>query len=326
MLKILLTTLFLTSLGTAFAQGKITYINNRTQLLAEMKSVEGFEVGEKVIILSEDDQSLLGFGTVHDIQRETSPITMKIDILEIVDNSLINVGDIIETASIETFKDHEIPGFNSLTLSNSRKIPSRYKELVYLGVFTSEGHTLEKSETLISPFQIQYGITDKFGAKIVNALWLDGYVNAGLKYQVLHNKYAKLTLNSFGAYKIERQDWIGQFGGVLTLPQNAKFQNHFAATFTFDPQFSQANATKDLGLFQDSDIRNITEYILDNWNRILYGPVYNVELQAFGGTVSYMWIWDHFHMSLGLATKDFANFTIGGTKGYYYVYDFFWRF
>ena len=309
-----------------FSQGVITRINNTKQVLVEMKSLEGFLPDAKVIILSEENQTLLAFGKVHDIHLETTPALVKVDIIEIVDNSLVSVGDQVDLASIETFKDHDIPGFNSLTLSSSRKIPSRYKELVYLGVFTSEGHNLEKSETLISPFQIQYGITDKFGAKIVNALWLDGYLNGGLKYQVVHNKYAKLTLNSFGAYKVERQDWIGQFGGVLTLPQNAKFQNHFAATFTFDPQFKQANATSNLGLFQDSDIRNITEYILDNWNRVLYGPVYNVELQAFGGTVSYMWIWDHFHMSLGIATKDFTNLTIGGTEGYYYVYDFFWRF
>jgi hypothetical protein len=132
-------------------------------------------------------------------------------------------------------------------------------------------------------------------------------------------------VNTFGAYKVQSNDYIWQTGGVITLPQNAKFQNHLMVNITLDPQFSEAHATKGLGLFQDSDIRSITEYITDDWNRILYGPTYNVELQTLGGTASYMWIWSTFHMSLGMATKDFSNLNFG-KNGYYYVYDFFLRF
>ncbi len=97
------------------------------------------------------------------------------------------------------------------------------------------------------------------------------------------------------------------------------------ANITFDPQYEKSKATQDLRLFSDSDVRSITEYITDRWNRILFGPVYNVELQTLGGTVSHMWIWQTFHMSLGVATRDFSNLTFG-QKGYYYVYDLFWRF
>jgi hypothetical protein len=92
-----------------------------------------------------------------------------------------------------------------------------------------------------------------------------------------------------------------------------------------EKQSVQAKATENLNLYQDSDIRSITEYTTDNWNRILFGPTYNVELQTFGGTVSYMFIWNSFHMSLGIATKDFTELKFG-KEGYYYVYDFFWRF
>ena len=96
--------------------------------------------------------------------------------------------------------------------------------------------------------------------------------------------------------------------------------------FIFDPQSTESRATDNLKLFRTSDIRSITEYITDDWNRVLYGPVYNVELQTFGGTVSYMWIWSMFHMSLGVATRDFTNLSFGSDSGYYYVYDFFLRF
>ena len=92
-----------------------------------------------------------------------------------------------------------------------------------------------------------------------------------------------------------------------------------------DKQSIDAKATENFGLYQDSDIRSITEYTTDSWNRILFGPTFNFELQAFGGTASYMLIWNTFHMSLGIATKDFTNLTFG-KKGYYYIYDVFWRF
>lgn len=308
-----------------WAQGVITKINNSKQVIAKLTADAGFDVDKMVLIISSRENRVVGFGRVDIFFLQDLDVMAKVNITEIIGNSLVLVGDEIELLDFKTFKRREIPGFNSITIAGSHKIPSQYKELAYLGVFSSEGHTLDKSEVLISPFQLQYGISNDFGVKIVNALFLDGYANVGFKYRAVRNKYAKVSLNTFGAYRVQSQDWIGQLGGVLTMPQNAKFQQHYAANITFDPMFERARATRGLGLFQDSDIRSVTEYITDSWNRVLFGPVYNVELQTFGGTLSYLWIWDTFHMSLGIATKDFSNFNFG-TKGYYYVYDFFWRF
>ncbi len=324
MLKVLFFFTFFTS-AQVLAQGIITKINNPSQVIAKLTSDAGFDVEKTVFIISARENRVVGFGIIHNFYLHELDVMAKVDVTEIIGNSLVMVGDEIELLDYKTFTKKELPGFNSLTIGGSQKIPAQYKELAYLGVFNSEGHTLDRDEVLISPFQVQYGITNDFGVKIVNALFLDGYANVGFKYRVLRNKYAKISVNTFGAYKLQSQDWIGQFGGVITLPSNAKFQQHMAANFTFDPMYKDAHATRGLGLFQDSDIRSITEYVTDSWNRVLYGPVYNVELQTFGGTVSYLWIWDTFHMSLGLATRDFTNFNFG-TKGYYYVYDFFWRF
>jgi hypothetical protein len=318
-----LLTLFFSSL--AWCQGVVTKINNSTQILAKLTGKDGFRSGERILVVSAREGRLVAFGTIHDFHVHDLDIIAKIDITEIINNSLIMIDDEVEILDFKNFHKRKVPGFNSLTLSGSHKIPSQYKELVYMGVFSSDGHTLDRDEILVSPFQIQYGLTDTFGIKIANSLFLDGYANMGLKLRVLQNKYAKITVNTFGAYKVQSQDWIGQFGGIVTIPSNAKFQTHIVGNFTFDPQYTKAHATRGLGLYQDSDIRNITEYVTDNWNRILFGPTYNVELRSFGGTASYMWIWDSFHMSLGLATKNFADLNFG-RKGYYYVYDFFWRF
>lgn len=308
-----------------FAQAKVNSIHGPDEILVDLNLALGFYNSKKVVIISAQKDLVVAIGTIRDSEVTGLPGVAKVQIDEIVDHYNIMPGDSVEILNYRLYEDRQIPGFFSLTLNGNEKIPAKYKELAYFGVFTSEGHTLDEKEMLISPFQIQYGVTDVFGVRIVNALWLDGYANAGVKFRVLHNKWAKITINSLGAYKVQSQDWIGQVGGVVSMPKNSKFQNHFMANITFDPQYENSKATQDLRLFSDSDVRSITEYITDRWNRILFGPVYNVELQTLGGTVSHMWIWQTFHMSLGVATRDFSNLTFG-EKGYYYVYDLFWRF
>lgn len=311
--------------ANAFSQAIVRELHSSNEILVDLHEAEGFFEGKRVLILSKDEEKVLAIGVIEDDDVHGIPGVVKVQIQEIVDNFLIIGGDKVELLDFRLYREKNIPGFFSITLKGSQKVPARYKELAYFGVFTSEGHTLDKKEVLVSPFQVQYGVTDTFGVRIVNALWLDGYANLGAKYELLKNKHVKITMNGLGAYKVQAQDWIGQIGGVVTIPSNSKFQSHFMVNATFDPQYDDAKATKDLNLFRDSDIRSITEYITDNWNRVLYGPVYNVELQTFGGTVSHMWIWDTFHMSLGIATRDFTNLSFN-KDGYYYVYDLFWRF
>lgn len=324
-LKFLLAILTLIVSNHVFASATIRNIHSSTEVLVDLNGEEGFFEGKRLVILSGEQEKIIAIGKVRDSDITDLPGVIKVQIDEVVDNFMLMPGDKVELLSFKLYQNKEIPGFFSITLNGGDKIPAQYKELAYFGVFTAEGHTLDKKEVLVSPFQLQYGVTERFGVRVVNALWLDGYANIGGKYQVLKNKQAKITMNALGAYKVHAQDWIGQLGGVITIPSNSKFQSHFMVNITFDPQYERARATKDLGLFQDSDIRSITEYITDRWNRVLYGPVYNVELQTFGGTVSHMWIWSTFHMSLGIATKDFTNLTFN-RDGYYYVYDLFWRF
>ena len=313
------------STEACFSQAIVRSLQSPDEIWVEVFEAEGFFEDKKVVILSAKSEKIIAIGSIDETDVEEKPGLVKVKIEEVVDNLLVLEGDAVELLDFNLFERKKIPGFTSLTLSGDQRIPSKYKELVYFGVFTSEGHTLDEHELLVSPFQLQYGLTDKFGVRVVNALWFDGYANVGAKYRIMRNKRAKITVNTLGAYKVQAQDWIGQFGGVITIPSNSKFQSHLMVNITFDPQYEKAHATRDLGLFTDSDIRSITEYMTDNWNRVLYGPVYNVELQTFGGTVSYMWVWNTFHASLGIATRDFSNLTFG-SNGYYYVYDMFWRF
>ena len=320
--------LFLSSfifINIAFAQDVIHSILGADKVLVEAIEHQEYKKDSKVIIISQDKKVIIAVGTVEAEPFTSMPNGVVVRIDELVGNFIVMQGDTVALLNEETLRQYKVPGFNSLTLYKDKKIPAEYKELAYFGVFTSEGHTLGKKEYLISPFQIQYGLTDDVSLRVVNALWLDGYVNAGGKVGVVKNKWAKITVNALGAYKVQSQDWIAQTGAVFTLPSNSKFQQHYMLNITLDPQSDEAKRTKGLNLFEDSEIRSITEYITDNWDRILFGPLYSVENQTLGGTLSYMWIWNTFHVSLGIGTKDVTNFEMS-SNGYYIVYDLFWRF
>jgi hypothetical protein len=305
--------------------GEVTEIKGPRVLIADIYDIEHFKDEKRVLIFSKLEDRIVAIGKIDYVDFSRMPAPVKIIIQEIVGNSMVMVEDIIYPLNFDFIKQKNVPGFFHLTLAGNGTTPARYKELAVFGVFTAEGHTLGRDEFLFSPFQIQYGVRDNFSLKMINALWLDGYANIGVKYRALKTEAGSLTLNTLGAYKVQQQDWIWQIGGLLSMPKNSKYQSHLSFNFTLDPQFQNVKATRDLGLFDNSDIRSITEYITNDWNRVLFGPVYNVELQSFGGTLSYMWIWKSFHMSLGIATNDFSELTFG-PDAYYYVYDFFWRF
>jgi hypothetical protein len=324
-MKIFILSFLLFFSSAVFASGIVVEIIDPKEIVVDIYDSAQIELNRRVLIVSRKLNRAIAFGVVRKIDLSVSPHVALISIDEMIENSMVMPRDFIYPLDYNLLKEKSIPGFTSLTLQGDNNIPAKFKDLASFGVFTSEGHTLDSKEFLISPFQLQYGILNDLGLKIVNSLWLDGYANLGLKYNVLRNKYARATINTLGAYKLQSHDYIWQVGGVISLPTNAKFQNHLTINITLDPQFADAHATKALRLFKDSNIRSITEYITDDWNRILYGPTYNVELQTFGGAVSYMWVWDSFHTSLGIETKDFSNLTIG-KKAYYYVYDLFWRF
>jgi hypothetical protein len=169
--------------------GFVTEIDTANKLNADGITPEMFHQGDRVVIASKSEKRILGFGKISYMAPNLESFPAQIEIEEIIDNSLIGTGDIVFPLNMEVLNELEVPGFVSLTLSGDNHIPARYKELAYFGVFTSEGHTLDRHEALISPFQAQYGLTDTFGIKVVTALFLDGYANTGFKYQAAKNKF-----------------------------------------------------------------------------------------------------------------------------------------
>ena len=314
---------FLFSQAHAFNQ--VDNLLGNSSFSVKLDPEHGFGKGDRVVVLSRSHSSVIAIGKVTSLSQNEFPETAIVQVEEVIGNNLVLSGDAVERLSKELLDKHHVSGHISLMMGKEKKVPARFKELAYLGVFNSDGHTLADKEWLVSIPQVQYGLTDSFTFKVVSGLFLDGFANIGAKARLMRNEWGQLTLNGLTSRQIDREDWVFQSGLVLTLPANGRFQSHLIINARLEGIEEDNPEVEKLNLFPESDIRTIYEYLTDDWDRVLFGPLFNFETQTVGGTLSYMWIWDTFHFNLGMATKDVSEFEMG-SRGYNLIFDFFWRF
>jgi len=301
-----------------------SYIDQK-KVVVRLEEDHTFSKKDRVVFISLPNKTLSAIGHVLKIKETDGQQLAIIKIDEIIGHELVIPGDATEELSKEVLEKYELTAHISLLLDKEEKVSSKYKDLPYLGLFNSDGHTLSHKEWLVSIPQVQYGLSDRWTVKFLNSLLLDGFLNAGLKTQIMRNKWGHLSINTLFARQINRDDWVNITGLVLTLPSNEKFQSHLIINARIEGINEDNPEVDKLNLFPASDIRTIYEYIRDDWNRLLFGPLFNFQTQTVGGTISHMWIWNTFHLNIGIATQDVSELKFG-TEGFYPVFDFFWRF
>lgn len=324
-MKTTLVSLLLFFCTQAHAYNQVDAALDENSVMVKLDPEHAFKKGERVVILSRTQGSLVAIGKVKKLQLDQYPEMAVVEIEEIIANKLVLPSDAVERLTVEVLEKHHITGHISLMLGQESAIPARYKDLAYMGVFNSDGHTLADKEWLVSIPQVQYGVTDSFTVKVLTGLYLDGFANIGAKARVMRNQWGQLTLNALTSRQVNRDDWVFLTGLVLTLPSNGRFQSHLVINARIEGIEEDNPEVDKLNLFPESDIRTIYEYVTDDWDRVLFGPLFNFENQSVGGTLSHMWIWDTFHLNLGIATKDVSELKFD-EDGYYVLFDFFWRF
>lgn len=300
------------------------FLDPRT-LLVRLDPEHRFFVGDRIVVISKATREMSAIGVVASVDQVSLPPVAAVEVREVIGNRLVLPGDAVERLSHDALERYHLTGHISLMLGEDDAIPARYKELPYLGVFNSDGHTLAKNEWLASIPQVQYGLSERFTVKVLTGLYLDGFANIGGKLKLMNNQWGKLTVNGLVSRQVNKADWAVLSGLVLTLPSNEKFQSHLVINVRVEGIEEDNPEVAKLNLFPASDIRTIYEYVTDDWDRLLFGPLFNFDTQTVGGTVSHMWIWDSFHLNLGLGTSDVSEVEFK-KDGYYLVFDFFWRF
>ncbi len=297
---------------------------SRQRVLVRLDDGHDWKKNDRVLVLAREDLQLVALGTVRSV-RAGAPTMAVVDLVETMGNHQVLAGDVVEASTAELLAKHHVPGYFSLLLADDRGVPARFRELAYMGVFNAEGHTLARKEWLVALTGLQYGVGERTTLKTQTSLLLDGFPNLGFKRRIMRNRYGHLTLNGMAARQVTVNDWVTFAGLVMTFPSNDKFQSHLVVNAAIDGIEEDNPEVKKLNLFPSSDIRTIYEYVTDDWDRVLFGPLFDFETRTVGGTVSQMWIWDTFHFNLGMGTKDVRRLEFK-SDAYYVLFDFFWRF
>lgn len=317
--------LLLTFISSAHAFNQVERFMDRARLVVRLDQGHGLHKGDRVLVLAQEDQKLVAIGIMASFSEEEGQNFGMMDVQELMGAHQVVPGDAVVKISPELLSKHHVPGYFSLVLADDHHVPAKYKDLAYMGVFNADGHAIAHHEWLVALNTAQYGLSADTTVETQTSLFLDGVANLGFKHRLMRNRFGHLTFNAMGGRQVNRADWVSSMGMIMTFPSNSKFQSHLIVNVLVEDFEEDNPEVKKYNLIPQSDIRTIYEYVTDRWNRLLFGPLFNFETKTVGGTLGHMWIWDTFHLNLGVGTKDVTE-THFRSGGYYGQFDFFWRF
>ncbi len=240
-------------------------------------------------------------------------------------NGMVLVGDTLEPVDL-TRDAPNLPGRADLLVTQERSVSARYKPIVSQGVDAGPtAATLQGGEFMIGLGNSGYGLSDSF--MVTTSLLADalGVPNLVAKARLWQSEDFRLAAAAGLIHAGRIKATAGQFGVLLDSQSNSRFISHSmfgveGANTDANP-YSGAAAQLQVG----TRVQSGYECILNNWDRILVSPVYNFDSKSVGGYASYLFIWDHFHLSLGIASQDLTKLRFS-TAGYLPRVDFYWRF
>ena len=285
---------------------------------------------DDILAFFSDDDSITGYGII--LSTKSNRALVKVSVH--AQNKLIIIGN--RAIKIDpTRRDHNYKGRVDLLLKKRPGLSSRYKMLASPGLLVGDGQALERGEMLFEPFgNVQVGITDRLTVFATPFVILNNHYRAGVKMSLLDNPIFNLTGELLGGFVKENKVFYATVGAVLTIYSNGKFISYLEGAATVaNAEFSIQNDDEDKSFAEkyrthgfDTYIRGRTEYIFDNWNRLLFGPTYDFTHSSVGGFLGYMFIGEEFHLGVGVQTTDFLNMKIDIEDGYFPWVTAMWRF
>lgn len=310
------------------AKATVNFIVNNNTLKATTTFYD-WSIGEIVVVESKSTESkIIAFIEISEIKNNqdgTYELTCKL--IRQSRTNMIQVGDELMHLDLSGENKHYIGTTDLLVKQSDKNISSKYKPLFLQGFTVGEtAQTLWKNEYLINQFgQVSYGVQDWLTVNTVVPANFVGAPNAAVKAR-FYSSYSNIFAAGLNYAKIPSQT-------NSTLNLNIYWDSVSSETvighsllsialFSFE-KAEDATAIKSLGT---SSIQTGSELILSNWDRVLWGPSYNFELKAVGGYLTYMKIWDKFHLSFSLNSTNITSFKLSPVDGYYFIFDAYWRF
>jgi hypothetical protein len=293
-------------------------------------------IGEVVAVESRSEGvGVVGFLEITDIRnKQDGGYELTCELLRQSRSNFVQVRDKLFHVDLSSTNPRYRGTTDLLIKKRNRYISSKYKPLFTQGV--SVGQTAEalwQGEFFATWYgELAYGITDTITVSSVLSAILIEAPNATAKWR-FHSSDSNTLAASLIAAKIPKSQSADGKTEQTTLNLNLNWDSISSentvshtllslALLTFD-NAEDATAIKSLGT---SSFQTGYEFILGNWDRILMGPNYNFEKKAVGGYLSYLKIWDRFHLGISLNSTNISSFKYSPSDGYYLAGDAYWRF
>ncbi|MFV8249582.1 hypothetical protein [Bdellovibrio bacteriovorus] len=310
------------------ARGRIdSFIDNKT--LRVITTASDWYIGEMVAIESQTPSvGIVGFVEVTGIEnKQDGTYELICELQRQSRMNFIQIGDQVMHLDLSS-ENNRYKGTTDLIIKKGTKeTSSKYKPLFTQGIAVGEtAETLWEDEFLITWFgQVNYGWKEWLTVSSIIPADILGAYNATIKsrlYQSASNNFAG-GLN-FARIPNENRSTLNLniYWDSISSESVVSHTLLSVALFSFEDA-ANATAIKSLGT---SSFQTGYEFILDNWDRVLLGPSYNFESKAVGGYLSYVKIWDQFHLSFSLNSTDITSLKYAPEDGYYLLFDAYWRF
>lgn len=241
--------------------------------------------------------------------------------------NFIQIGDSIIHLDLSSENEKYLGTTDLLIQRPGGHVSAKYKPIYTQGVAVGEtAETLWPGEYLITWYgQVNYGWKDWLTVNTVVPGNFLGAPNAGAKARIFESTSNIVAIGTNVAKipnKSQTSMNLNIYWDSLSSESMLSHTLFSIALFTFE-EAEKATAVKSLGT---SSFQTGHEFILDNWDRVLLGPSYNFEKNAVGGYLTYVKIWDTFHMSISLNSTDVSSLKFSPENGYYLLADAYWRF
>jgi len=184
-----------------------------------------------------------------------------------------------------------------LVRDQGKHVSSRYRPLFTQGFSIGEtAQTLAAREIFVEIYgNMAYGLTPWWSVSSFLPGFLLDSPNGSMKFRMLDSTNDTLSM---GVSLTKIRDSSSTAMNLTVFWDSITSDHmisHTLATFAV-ATLQNVEDTVAIKTAGTSSLQTGYEAILDNWDRVLFGPNYNFETKTIGGYVVYKRIWDHFHL------------------------------
>lgn len=243
--------------------------------------------------------------------------------------ALLQVGDDLDAVDLRV-SETSLEGRTELLArdfhSDRGQAAARFRPLYLQGFSIGEtAQTLAKDEFLVSAFgHVSYGL----GPRLSAGVFLPGYFltspNANLKWNVWNDSRETVSLGLSLTKIRDSSSTAVNLTVYWDSISSSHMTSHMLATLAV-ATLEKVEDTVAIKTAGSSSLQTGYEYLLSNWDRVLFGPSYNFETKSLGGYVAYKRVWDRFHLSGSISTVNVRDLKLSPTA-YVGLIEAYWRF